>query len=266
MSFEFVSMIIITAAAIVFILLEKSFPYSRNQKLLREGFFNDFFWYTIFQSYVLGLMIFGFLDFIYSKTNLGEYRILKDIPIIYQIIMFVITHDFYIYWFHRWQHNNKYLWRIHEAHHSTKDVDWLSGSRSHSFEILINQTIEFAPIILLGASPEVAVIKGMISAIWGMFIHSNIDARLGKMQYIINGPEMHRWHHSDDEGKEYQNNYSTKLAVWDWIFGTAFFPDPDLRKPVNYGLKEIPDFPKNYFKQHLFAFRSYSDSNQQAMN
>ncbi len=147
-------------------------------------------------------------------------------------------------------------------------------------EILINQTIEFAPIILLGASPEVAIYKGMISAIWGMFIHSNIDVRLGKLQYFINGPEMHRWHHSDDGGREFQNNYGTKLAMWDWIFGTAFFPDPKVRKPRLYGLSDTPDYPLSidgpedplkvksyvkliwhdtvsYVKQHIFAFRRF---------
>ena len=56
----------------------------------------------------------------------------------------------------------------------------------------------------------------------GMFIRSNIDVRLGKLQYIINGPEMHRWHHSDDEGREYQNNYATKLAFWDWYSARDF--------------------------------------------
>ena len=30
-------------------------------------------------------------------------------------------------------------------------LDWLAGSRSHPFEILINQTIEYAPLVLLGA-------------------------------------------------------------------------------------------------------------------
>jgi len=65
------------------------------------------------------------------------------------------------------------------------------------FEILINQTLEYLPIIVL-ASPEVAVIKGSIDVVWGMYIHSNIDVRSGVLQYVINGPEMHRWHLSDD--------------------------------------------------------------------
>ena len=116
----------------------------------------------------------------------------------------------------------------------------------------------------------------MISAVWGMFIHSNIDVRLGKLQYFINGPEMHRWHHSDDGGKEYQNNFGTKFAFWDWIFGTAFLPDPNVRKPKKYGLSDTPDYPlsveaseKNnfvkvlyydivsYIKQHVYAFRKF---------
>lgn len=251
------SIIVISFSAALFILLERLFPYNKGQRIFRKGFFNDFFWYSIVQSYVLGLIIFHFLEFIYSNFSLNKYRILVDVPILVQLSIFLVTHDLYIYWFHRWQHNNKYLWRIHEAHHSTVDVDWLSGARSHSLEILINQTIEFAPIILLGAAPEVVVYKGTISAIWGMFIHSNIDVRLGVVQYFINGPEMHRWHHSDEEGKEYQNNYSTKLAIWDWIFGTAFFPDPNKRKPLKYGLSDTPDFPDNYFKQHIFAFRKF---------
>ena len=34
-------------------------------------------------------------------------------------------------------HVNRYLWRLHEAHHSTPDVDWVGGSRGHVFENLI---------------------------------------------------------------------------------------------------------------------------------
>lgn len=276
MSLETWSLIIISSAAVIMVALERKYPYTKGQKIFREGFFNDIVLYSIVQSYFLGLIIFGFLDWVKFNTNLYQYSIVGDWPVWTQVLFFLVIHDFYIYWFHRWQHNNKILWRTHEAHHSPKTVDWLSGARSHSFEILINQTVEFAPIVLLGAAPEVALYKGMISAIWGMFIHSNIDVRLGKLQYFINGPEMHRWHHSDDGGKEYQNNFGTKFAVWDWMFGTAFLPDPNVRKPKKYGLSDTPDYPlsvevsdKNnfvkvlycdvvsYIRQHIFAFRKY---------
>lgn len=166
-------------------------------------------------------------------------------------MVFLATHDFYIYWMHRLQHKNKWLWRIHEAHHSPQNVDWLSGSRSHAIEILINQTIEFLPIILLGSPPEVIAYKGAISAVWGMYIHSNINVSTGKLQLIINGPEMHRWHHTVGKGRN--RNFGTKLAIWDWIFGTAFLPDN--MKADYYGLKI--NFPKNYIIQFIFAFRAF---------
>jgi sterol desaturase/sphingolipid hydroxylase (fatty acid hydroxylase superfamily) len=175
-------------------------------------------------------------------------------PALLQLLFFFVVHDFYIYWFHRFQHYYKFFWRLHEAHHSTPQVDWLSGSRSHALEIFINQTIEFAPIVLLGAAPEVAVYKGLIDAWWGMYIHSNIDVRSGRLQFFINGPEMHRWHHSVGNEQAHNKNFSTKLAIWDWMFGTAFFPQN--QKPFGYGLG-YRGFPSNYFKQLLFAFRPF---------
>jgi sterol desaturase/sphingolipid hydroxylase (fatty acid hydroxylase superfamily) len=95
--------------------------------------------------------------------------------------------------------------------------------------------------------------KGVMSAVWGMYIHSNLNIRTGNLQKIINGPEMHRWHHSTGKGRN--RNFATKLAIWDWIFGTAFLPET---KPDEYGLKT--NFPKHYFMQTLFAFRTFKKS------
>lgn len=245
------SMILIVAAAVIFIVLERLFPYAKNQEIFREGFFDDLALYTIAQSYILSIIIFSIIiNFIDNTTGLSRLQLFTTVPIWIQLIFFTITHDIYIYWMHRWQHSNKWLWRIHEAHHSPKKVDWLSGSRSHALEILINQTVEFAPIVLLGSPPEVIAYKGVISAVWGMYIHSNLDVKTGWLQKIINGPEMHRWHHSTGKGRN--RNFATKFAIWDWLFGTAFLPDS---KPDEYGLKTF--FPPHYLKQTLYAFRSF---------
>jgi sterol desaturase/sphingolipid hydroxylase (fatty acid hydroxylase superfamily) len=120
-------------------------------------------------------------------------------------------------------------------------------------EILINQSIEYGVIVLLGAPAEIAVLKGAIDAIWGMYIHSNINVHSGFLQRIINGPEMHRWHHATDNDA-HNKNFSTKLAIWDWLFGTAHLPKK--RKPQGYGLGD-PLFPKSYLRQHWYAFRKF---------
>ncbi|HEY4788973.1 MAG TPA: sterol desaturase family protein, partial [Bacteroidales bacterium] len=172
------------------------------------------------------------------------------------------THDFYIYWFHRLQHHNKWLWRTHEAHHSGREIDWLAGSRSHFLEIMINQTIEFIPIFFLLDNHTAAFVypvKALLDAVWGMWIHANINVKSGKLQYIINGPEMHQWHHGNHEEVFYKN-FSTKLAVWDWIFGTGYLPNlKPLKayfiKPAMFGLPY--SFPREYFTQTVYSFKRF---------
>jgi len=249
---ERLSLAIIGSSAVLLALLERIVPYNKGQAFLREGFFDDFALYTIAQNYVLGIIIFsGIVAKIDAVSGFSRLQLIAHWPLWVQVTFFVVTHDLYIYWMHRWQHQNKYGWRIHEAHHSPKSVDWLSGSRSHAVEILINQTVEFAPVVLLGASAAVIPLKGAISAVWGMYIHANLNVRTGKLQWIVNGPEMHRWHHTT--GKGMRSNFSTKLAIWDWMFGTAYFPANERAK--EYGVKTW--FPKHYVAQTLYAFRRF---------
>lgn len=239
----------------VFIWLERKFPYTKGIPILREGFWVDLVWYTVIQSYFLKILIFDYIIIpAGNRWHLSRLHLVSHWPVALQILFFLVVHDFYIYWFHRAQHHSKWLWRTHEAHHSNKEVDWLAGTRSHSLEILINQTVEFASMVLLGANPIVVPVKALIDAVWGMYIHSNIGVRSGKLQYVINGPEMHQWHHSNDRAVFFAN-YSTKFAVWDWLFGTAYLPGR--AKPGEFGLPY--DYPRDYFLQHAFAIRRFDE-------
>ncbi len=245
----------IALSALVYIALERRFPYDPGQQIFRKGWFDDFVLYTLVQSYVLGLAINGLIAWIDGKSGLSRLHLVSGLPVWAQLAGFFVVHDFYIYWFHRLQHRNPVLWRTHEAHHSAEQVDWLAGSRSHALEIMINQTIEFAPMVLLGAAPEVALMKGTLDAVWGMFIHSNIDVRLGALQRVINGPEAHRWHHSS-RWRDHGFNYGTKLAIWDWMFGTLYLPEG--RKPPGYGLLGESTYPTSFLGQQLAAFRRFT--------
>ncbi|MBD2770188.1 sterol desaturase family protein [Hymenobacter sp. BT664] len=251
---EVITTVILLSWVAVVILLEKCFPYRKGLPFFREGFWTDLVLYTLVQSYALKIVIFDLIiqpldqHFGFSKLHL-----VTGWPVWGQVLFFVVTHDFYIYWFHRFQHHNPFFWRTHEAHHSGKQVDWLAGSRSHAVEILINQTIEFAPIILLGADPVVVPIKALIDAVWGIYIHANIDVKSGRLQYFINGPEMHLWHHADHQ-EVFHANFSTKFAFWDWLFGTAYLPG---HKPAKWGLYYA--FPKDYFLQHVFSVKRFDE-------
>jgi sterol desaturase/sphingolipid hydroxylase (fatty acid hydroxylase superfamily) len=243
------SAIVIVAAGLGLVVLERRHPYDSRQKLFRPGFWMDLLGYTLIQNWVLGLVIAAIIRALDAGAA-GRLHVVGSWPLPLQALFFLLLHDLYIYGFHRWQHHSPLLWRLHEAHHSTRDVDWLSGTRSHFLEILINQTVEFAPIVLLGAPAEIWYFKATIDAVWGMYIHSNIDVRSGWLQYVINGPEMHRWHHAVEV---IDVNFATKFAFWDWIFGTAYLP---AAKPRGYGLV-AEDLPSGYLAQALHAFRPF---------
>ncbi len=250
----FWTVLVISVISILFVIFERLRPFRKAQRIFRIGFFNDLLFYTGLQELVLSLVL--------SRTILAfdaylpQWRttFLTDWPVYLQVIFFLFTHDFYIYVTHRLRHRWRWWWRLHEAHHSNVEIDWIAGARSHFFEVLIDHIVEFFPMIILGASPVTPLIKGVISATWGMFIHSNLDVDLGPLKYVINSPQMHRWHHATDQ-EAWGKNFTTKFSLFDWIFGTAYLPENKAKAPTGYGLGEGSDFPRNYFKAQFHAFR-----------
>jgi len=253
-----ITTIILACWAAFIIAWERISPYRKGLPFFREGFWIDLVWYTIIQSYFLKIVIFDYIIMPVQKSfEWSHFQFVAHWPIAVQVLFFLVTHDLYIYLFHRFQHSSKFFWRTHEAHHSGKQIDFLSGSRSHVVEILINQTIEFAPIIILGADPMVVPIKAMLDAMFGMFIHANVNVKMGKLKYFLNSPELHLWHHANYQ-EVFHANFSTKFSVWDHLFGTVY--DPGFapgNEPENWGL--YYDYPKDYFLQHAFSVKRFDE-------
>jgi sterol desaturase/sphingolipid hydroxylase (fatty acid hydroxylase superfamily) len=240
---------ITVGGALVIIALERLRPYDR-QRFWRPGLGVDLIGYALIQSAVLSVVINGLVRLLAAATGaVPGHGPVSHWPFAAQLALFIVSHDLYIYWFHRAQHRIPLLWRLHEAHHSAREVDWIAGSRSHALEIVINQTIEVAAMVLLGASTDVMLYKGAISIVSGMWIHANVDLRLGWLSYVINGPELHRWHHTIDYAPP-GKNYATKFSLWDHLFGTA---DRRPGKPAGYGLAD--PFPDGFLAQQAHAFR-----------
>ena len=238
---------------------ERISPYREGLPFFRDGFWVDLVWYTLIQSYVLKIVIFDYIiNPLQHHFDWSGFQFIKSWSITEQVLFFLVTHDLYIYLFHRLQHSSTILWRTHEAHHSGKHIDFLAGSRSNALEIIINQTIEFAPIVILGADPAVVPIKALLDAMFGMFIHANINVKMGRLKYLLNSPELHLWHHANYT-EIFHANFSTKFAVWDYLFGTVYDPG---HKPGNlphhWGLHY--DFPKDYFLQHAFSFKRFDEN------
>src|ERR1700712_4853685 len=114
---------IILACWVFFIISwERISPYRKGLAFFREGFWVDLVWYTLIQSYFLKILIFDYIITpIQRSFDWSHFQFVRHWPIAVQVLFFLVTHDFYIYWFHRFQHANKFFWRTHEAHHSGKE-------------------------------------------------------------------------------------------------------------------------------------------------
>lgn len=137
---------------------------------------------------------------------------------------------------HNVLHRVPALWEIHKTHHSTEVMDWLSNWRFHWFEIVIYQTVLYLPANLLGFSAPVTFGCAVVSTTIGHFAHANLRWRIGWLKYIVNSPEMHIWHHVHPDAGPVNRNFGVALAVWDWLFGTAYVP---AQAPERLGLADV---------------------------
>jgi sterol desaturase/sphingolipid hydroxylase (fatty acid hydroxylase superfamily) len=101
---------------------------------------------------------------------------------------------------HRLFHESKigWLWNLHAVHHSSTRMYFLAGSRTHPQQVTISFGVTVAILWALGASDEIIFWKSVLHTANGILQHANLDMRLGPLNWVIAGPELHRSHHSAD--------------------------------------------------------------------
>jgi sterol desaturase/sphingolipid hydroxylase (fatty acid hydroxylase superfamily) len=172
-----------------------------------------------------------------------------------QMLIMLFIADFFRYWLHRAAHTWIPFWRFHAVHHSVQKLYWINVGRFHPVDKSLQFLCDALPFILLGVSKEVLTLYFVVYSIKGFFQHSNVDVKLGWFNYIISGPELHRWHHSK-KISESNTNYGNNIIIWDILFGTFFLPKN--REVSELGLLNR-NYPMSFFKQMIAPFIEGSD-------
>jgi sterol desaturase/sphingolipid hydroxylase (fatty acid hydroxylase superfamily) len=180
-------------------------------------------------------------------------------PLVLQLGLALVIVEFTQYWLHRLQHERDALWRFHAVHHSAPRLYWLNAARFHPIDIALLYIVGYVPLVALGCPEAVIMLFALFDAVFGMLQHSNIDVRLGPLNWIFSMAEPHRWHHSRTL-EEANTNYGSNLMIWDVAFGTFFLPG-EREPPQNIGIANMPDFPMTYLAQLAspFTWRRLSD-------
>jgi ornithine lipid hydroxylase len=147
----------------------------------------------------------------------------SSLPIPIQVALVFLLADLGRYVQHRLMHTFPLLWRFHELHHATDTLNAFKTTRSHLIERFTQQIFLFGPVLLMGAGADAILPFVVVNSFLGGFDHSNVDFRLGPLEYVIMGPLAHRIHHSKDP-VEGNRNFGTALLVWDWLFRTYQAP------------------------------------------
>ncbi len=169
-------------------------------------------------------------------------------PLALQVGLMLLIAEFGRYWVHRAAHRFNFLWKLHAVHHSPNRLYWLNAGRFHPIEKVIFLIPEMVPFIIMGTNIETLTLYFIFNGVHGVFQHSNIEVKLGPLNYIFSMTELHRWHHSKII-KESDSNFGNNLIIFDIVFGTFFWPRE--RAVAVIGLYNS-EYPKSYWG-HLKA-------------
>lgn len=150
-----------------------------------------------------------------------------SLPATVQVVLMVIVADLFRYPLHRAMHTVPALWKLHAVHHSPERLYWLNVGRFHPVEKSIQGLLDVLPFVIVGVDHWVLSGYFVFYAVNGFFQHSNCDVRLGPLNYLISGPELHRWHHSTVI-EESSTNYGNNVIIFDVLLGTRFLPTGDV--------------------------------------
>jgi sterol desaturase/sphingolipid hydroxylase (fatty acid hydroxylase superfamily) len=136
------------------------------------------------------------------------------------LLLDLLLLDFWIYWWHRANHELPILWRFHQVHHFDELLDTTSAVRFHFGEVLLSALVRALVIILLDLPLASVLLFEALVLIAAIFHHS--DARLpprleALLSRAIITPSIH-WVHHHALRADTDSNYGTIFSFWDPLF------------------------------------------------
>ena len=245
--------------AVMVAALEWTYPYRQQWWANKQEMVQDVIYMALIQG-VLPKLLAVSVVFTLSQVFHGHHLIVEGWwpiywPVPLQMLLMMVVADGFRYWLHRWAHEWDLLWRFHAVHHSPQKLYWLNVGRFHPIDKGLQVFLDTLPFLFWGVGEAVLGLYVVCYAINGFFQHCNVDLRLGMLNYLISGPELHRWHHSMLK-KESNHNYGNNLIIWDRVFGTWYWPtDRDVQE---LGLLNR-EYPSAFLEQMIIPFTPGAD-------
>ena len=254
----------LVGASVFIWLMEVLFPWRKNQPLVRDHFWLDVF-YMFWNYFLFSLIAYNalsmvgvqlFSDFLglFGITNLVAIQV-GNMPGWAQLLLIFVLRDFMQWNIHRLYHHVDWMWEFHKVHHSTKQMGFAALLRYHWMENILYRTLEYIPLAMIGFGITDFFIVHIFTLVIGQFGHANLNVPLGFFKYVLNGPQMHLWHHAKEMPARFPRgfNFGITLSVWDYFFKTTYWPPDDENLPI--GLPDKENFPEDFIGQTIKPFQ-----------
>jgi sterol desaturase/sphingolipid hydroxylase (fatty acid hydroxylase superfamily) len=233
-----------TVMVTLLLVLEWRFPYDDRWRMTWRHLLQRDLIFVAVNGATLALLSFGMvaLAIDLSKDTVG---LITGQPIWLQVIVGLAVFEALQYTLHRYMHQSSgplthVLWRTHAIHHLPQQLYVVMHAVFHPINaVLVRCATQLLPVWLLGYDPMAVFVFGSIIAYHGVVSHLNLDMRMGWLNYLFVGPELHRYHHSANSHEA--ENFGATLSVFDICFGT-FHYRPGVA-PAELGLSVDDGYP-----------------------
>jgi sterol desaturase/sphingolipid hydroxylase (fatty acid hydroxylase superfamily) len=234
--------------SLAFLVLERLFPWRKDQPLLRPGSLRDLGFlalnghlFSLWTGALSGALAAGATSALRSWGFGLDGSPVPHWPFLTQFLVFLVFADLLQWGVHNLLHRVPWLWTLHQVHHSITTMDWIGNWRFHWMEILVYKSLQWLPLAWLDASPAAVFAVALVTTVWGDLNHANLDLELGPLRYLVNGPRMHLWHHDQSSEGGAAKNFGIVFSAWDYLFGTAYWPRERSPERLGYpGMEEMP--------------------------
>jgi len=136
------------------------------------------------------------------------------------LLAYLLLHDTWFYWTHRWMHHPRVFRVVHAVHHASRPPTAWAAMSFHPWEALTGAVVIPALVFMI---PIHVAVLGLVLAImtvmgvtnhmgWEMFPRALVHSKAG--MWLITATH-HQKHHD-----EYRCNYGLYFRIWDRLCGT----------------------------------------------
>lgn len=191
-------------------------PKDNTKQIKREVLLSSYS-AIIFSITGMVLLVLWQLGFTQIYANIHDYP-LWYIPI--SIAIYLIIHDFYYYWLHKWMHVSLILRKYHMSHHQSVNTTAFTSFSFHPVESFLQAVIVPIILMIVPMSIVAVMITLFLMTLSAIINHAGVEVyplskKFKFFQKHIIGATHHDIHH-----RNLKKNFGLYFTFWDRMMKT----------------------------------------------